>query len=54
VTRSDGAVLPSAPKAEAGMMVGAAKANPVAARKRRRLIPQVRSDFFISLMTPEI
>src|SRR5690349_13793207 len=47
VTRSE------APKTEEGMMVGAANAKLVAARKRRRLMPVLRSDFFIKVMTPD-
>jgi hypothetical protein len=35
------------------MMVGAASAKLVAARKRRRLIPDLRSIFFMKLMTPD-
>src|SRR6185369_6021825 len=53
VTRSDGAVLPFAPSADDGMRLGAARAKPVAARKRRRLIPEVSSNFVISVMTPD-
>ena len=47
--RSEGAALPSRPKALAGMMVGAARARLVAARNRRRLIPELKEDSFMGL-----
>src|SRR4030095_15355074 len=47
VIRPEGAVDPSAPSALAGIRVGAAIANPVAARKRRRLMPLFGGTIFI-------
>src|SRR5262252_429903 len=53
VTRSDGAACAPRPSALAGMIVGAATANPVAAIKRRRLMPDLAGGFFICLITPD-
>src|SRR5579864_2793651 len=51
VTRSEGAAFASCPNALAGIMVGAAIASPVAARKRRRFIPILREGLFIAIYT---
>jgi hypothetical protein len=53
VTRSEGAAWAPRPSALAGMIVGAATANPVAAIKRRRLMPDLAEGFFIFLITPD-
>jgi len=50
VIRFEGDGRPSAPKALAGMKVGAANAKPVAARKRRRLMPEFSEGVFIDAL----
>ena len=51
--RSEGLLRAPRPNALAGMIAGATTANAVAARKRRRLRPELSIEFFMEVMTPE-